>query len=143
LEVCYTLTVTISGCLTVKRLEAELRKREEKPSGTPLPELSGWVREQLKDLAGLLKSDPAKVKSDVRRLNSQLTFQPTEAEPRAHYVVNGQCALSALVFFYLRSRRPAAVWTHLVPGGSASPHMCCGVRSPRSMRVRASSIAAP
>ena len=39
---------------------------------------------QLKDLAGLLKSDPAKVKSEFRRLNLQLTFHPTEAKPRPH-----------------------------------------------------------
>jgi site-specific DNA recombinase len=94
---------------TIKRLEGELRKRDEKPSGKQLPELSGWVREQLKDLTGLLKSDPAKVKAEFRRLNLQLTFQPTEAEPRAHYVVKGQCDLGALVFFYLRSRRQSAV----------------------------------
>ena len=69
---------------TIERLEAELRKRDEEPSGKPHPDLPSWVREQLKDLAGLLKSDPAKVKSEYRRLNLQLTFHPTEAEPRAH-----------------------------------------------------------
>ena len=58
---------------------------------------------------GLLKSDPATVKSEFRRLNLQLTFHPTEAEPRAHYVVKGQCDLGALAFFYLRSRRTGAV----------------------------------
>jgi hypothetical protein len=94
---------------TIKRLETDLRRQDEKPSGQKLPELSGWVREQLTDLTGLLKSNPAKVKSEFRRLNLQLTFHPTEAEPRAHYVVKGQCDLSALVFFYLRSRRPGAV----------------------------------
>ena len=60
-------------------------------------------------VAGLLKSDPAKVKSEYRRLNLQLTFHPTEAEPRAHYIVKGQSDLGALVFFYLRSRRQSAV----------------------------------
>ena len=94
---------------TIKRLEAELRKEEEKPAGKPLPDLPSWVGEQLKDLAGLLKSDPAKVKSEFRRLNLQLTFHPTEAEPRDHYVVKGQCDLGALVFFYLRSRHQSAV----------------------------------
>jgi site-specific DNA recombinase len=94
---------------TIKRLETELRKQEEKPSGKTLPDLPSWVRGQLEDLTGLLKSDPAKVKSEFRRLNLQLTFHPTEAEPRAHYIVKGQCDLSALVFFYLRSRRPGAV----------------------------------
>ena len=94
---------------TIRRLEAELRKEEEKPSGKKLPDLRSWVGEQLKDLAGLLKSDPAKVKSEFRRLNLQLTFHPTEAEPRDHYIVKGQCDLGALVFFYLRSRRQSAV----------------------------------
>ena len=94
---------------TIKRLEMEQRKREEKPSGKKLPDLPSWVGEQLKDLAGLLKSDPAKVKSEFRRLNLQLTFHPTEAEPRPHYIVKGQCDLGALVFFYLRSRRQSAV----------------------------------
>jgi hypothetical protein len=65
---------------TIKRLEAELRKEEEKPSGKKLPDLPSRVGEQLKDLAGLLKSEPAKVKSEFRRLNLQLTFHPTEAE---------------------------------------------------------------
>ena len=60
------------------------------------------------DLAGLLKSDPAKVKAEFRRLNLQLTFHPTEAEPRDHYIVKGQCDLGPLVFFYLRSRRAGA-----------------------------------
>ena len=67
------------------------------------------MREQLQGLTGLPTSDPAKVKSEFRRLNLQLTFHPTEAEPRAHYVVKGQCDLGALVFFYLRSRRQGAV----------------------------------
>ena len=86
-----------------------LRKREDKPSSRPLPELSGWVSEQLKDVVGLLKSDPTKAKAEFRRLNLELTFHPTEAEPRAHYIVKGQCDLGALVFFYLRSRRTGAV----------------------------------
>jgi hypothetical protein len=43
---------------TIKRLEAELRKREDKPSVRPLPDLPSWVREQLQNLIGLLKSDP-------------------------------------------------------------------------------------
>jgi hypothetical protein len=33
----------------------------------------------------------------------------TEAEPRAHYIVKGQCDLGALAFFYLRSRRQGAL----------------------------------
>ena len=84
----------------IKQLEADLRKREDKPPLKPLPELSGWVNEQLKDIVGLLESDPARVKSEFRRLDLQLTFHPTEAEPRPHYVVKGQCDLSALVFSF-------------------------------------------
>lgn len=57
----------------------------------------------------MLKSDPAKAKSEFRRLNLQLTFHSTEAEPRAHYIVKGQCDLGALVYFFLRSRRQSAV----------------------------------
>jgi site-specific DNA recombinase len=94
---------------TIKRLEAELRKSEEKPSGKKLPDIPAWVREQLQDLVGLLKTDPARAKSEFRRLNLQLKFNPTEAEPRPYYIVKGQCDLSALVLFYLRSRRPGAV----------------------------------
>ena len=94
---------------TIKRLEAELRKSEEKPSGKKLPDIPAWVREQLQDLVGLLKTDPARAKSEFRRLNLQLKFNPTETEPRPHYIVKGQCDLSALVLFYLRSRRPGAV----------------------------------
>ena len=43
---------------TIKRLEAELLRKEEKPSGKPLPDLPSWVREQLRDLAGLLSLTP-------------------------------------------------------------------------------------
>jgi hypothetical protein len=66
---------------------------------------------------------PAKVKAEFRRLNLELTFHPTEAEPRTHYVVKGQCALGALVFFYLRSRRPGAVVDPTSEGASGpQPH---------------------
>ena len=109
---------------TIKHLEAELRKEEEKPSGNKLPDLPSWVREQLKDLAGPPKSDPAKVKSEFRRLSLQLTFHPTEAEPRAHYIVKGQCDLGALVFFYLSSRRQGAV---LDSSRERSVHSCTPV----------------
>jgi hypothetical protein len=94
---------------TIKRLEAELRKWEEKPSGKKLPDIPAWVQEQLQDLVGLLKTDPTLAKTEFRRLNLQLKFHPTEAEPRPYYLVKGQCDLSALVFFYLRSRRQSAV----------------------------------
>jgi hypothetical protein len=69
---------------TINRLEAELKKREEKPSGKKLPDIPAWVQEQLQDLLGLLKTDPARVKSEFRRLNLQLKFDPTEAEPRPY-----------------------------------------------------------
>ena len=49
------------------------------------------------------------MKSEFRRLNLQLKFNPTEAEPRPYYIVKGRCDLSALVLFYLRSRRSSAV----------------------------------
>jgi hypothetical protein len=94
---------------TIKRLEAELRKRDERAPVTTLPDIPAWVQEQLQDLVGLLKTDPARVKSEFRRLNLQLRFNPTEAEPRPYYIVKGQCDLSALVLFYLRSRRSGAV----------------------------------
>jgi hypothetical protein len=93
----------------IKRLEAQLKRESQKPDKGKLPELSPWVREQLENLTTLLKTDPARVKSEFRRLNLQLTFTPIEAKPRAHYIVNGQCDLSALVFFYLRSRFQSAV----------------------------------
>jgi hypothetical protein len=53
----------------------------------PVPELSGRVSEQLKEIVGLFKSGPTRVKSKFRRLNLQLTFYPTEAKPRPHYIV--------------------------------------------------------
>jgi len=56
----------------------------------------------LSDLAGLLKDDVARVKAEFRRLNLALTFTPVEAEPRPHYVVKGQCDLSALAFSFVR-----------------------------------------
>ena len=89
---------------SIKRLERELRKAEEKRTAKKLPDIPAFVKEQLQDLVKLLKSDPARVKAEVRRLNLQLTFKPVEAKPRPHYVVSGQCDLSALAFFYLRSR---------------------------------------
>jgi hypothetical protein len=93
----------------IKRLEAQLKREAQKPVSGKLPELSPWVREQLENLTTLLKTDPARVKSEFRRLNLKLTFSPIEAQPRAHYTVNGQCDLSALVIFYLRSRFQSAV----------------------------------
>jgi hypothetical protein len=93
---------------TIKRLESQLKRESQKPASSKVPDLAPWVREQLQNLTALLKNDPARVKSEFRRLNLNLTFNPVEAEPRAHYVVKGQCDLSALVFFYLRSRFQSA-----------------------------------
>jgi hypothetical protein len=50
----------------------------------------------------LLKSDVPKVKAEFSRLNLALTFTPTDARPRPHYVVTGQCDLSALAFSFVR-----------------------------------------
>ena len=71
---------------TIKRLERDLRKAQ-KPTGTKMPEVSAWVEKQLQDVTGLLKSNPAAVKAEFRRLNLKLAFNPIEAEPRPHYVV--------------------------------------------------------
>jgi hypothetical protein len=93
----------------IKRLESQLKRELPKPAATKAPDLAPWVREQLQNLTALLKTDPLKVKSEFRRLNLNLTFNPIEAEPRPHFVVKGQCDLSALVFFYLCSRFQGAV----------------------------------
>jgi hypothetical protein len=94
---------------TIKRLERELKRAEPKPADKPLPELPSWVEQQLQSLTALLKSEPVRVKAEFRRLNLQLSFNPTEAKPRPHYVVKGQCDLAALVFLFLRARRQSAV----------------------------------
>ena len=86
----------------IANLEDQIRSAA---AATPAPKFevtSDWVGQQLGDLAGLLRSDVARVKSEFRRLNLALTFTPTEAEPRPHYVVKGQCDLSALVFSVVR-----------------------------------------
>jgi chromosome segregation ATPase len=90
--------------LTIKHLEAQVKREQEQHKQAPkkLPELSPWIREQLENLTALLKSEPARVKSEFRRLNLHLTFNPTEAKPRPHYIVNGQCDLFALAVSYLR-----------------------------------------
>ena len=72
------------------------------------PDLEGVVGK-------LLKSDPVKVKSEFRRLNLKLTFNPVEAEPRPHFVVQGQCDLSALAISFVQpatheSEHRAPVW---------------------------------
>jgi hypothetical protein len=40
-----------------------------------------WIKKQLSDLAGLLKEDVFRVKSEFRRLNLALTFTPVKSEP--------------------------------------------------------------
>jgi hypothetical protein len=50
------------------------------------------------------------VKSEFRRLNLALTFNPVESEPRPRYVVKGQCDLGALVFFLSDPRIAASLW---------------------------------
>ena len=91
----------------IKRLEKELKRAEDKPTGQRLPDLHVWVEQQLQNLTEVLKTDAAKTKAEFRRLNLQLTFSPVEAKPRAHFLVTGQCDLSALAFFYLRSKSGA------------------------------------
>ena len=66
-------------------------------------DLTDWVETQLRDFASLLKEDVPRVKSEFRRLNLGLSFTPVEAEPRAHFVVEGQCDLSALVFSFVQA----------------------------------------
>ena len=82
-----------------------------------------WVERQLQDLVGLLKSDPTSVKAQFRHLSLQLTFKPVEAKPRPHYIVNGQCDLSALAVLYLRSKNMGAVLDRMLehPAHSRTP----------------------
>jgi hypothetical protein len=82
----------------VAQLECQIRSAAEPRPAANFEITNDWVRQQLGDLAGLLRSDVARVKAEFRRLNLALTFTPTEAKPRPHYVVKGQCDLSALVF---------------------------------------------
>lgn len=93
----------------IKRLEGDLRKGVEKPPKKAVPDLGKWVEEQLLELTALLKDDPARTKAEFRRLNLQLTFKPVETKPRAHFVVSGQCDLSALAFLFLRAKHPGAL----------------------------------
>jgi site-specific DNA recombinase len=87
---------------SVAHLEGQLRAEPAKAPQAAVKDLPRWVEAQLGDLAALLKTDPARVKAEFRRLNLQLTFTPVEAEPRNHYVVKGQCDLSALAFSFVR-----------------------------------------
>jgi len=86
----------------ISQLERQLATDPVKRTDVPVGHLKGWVRAQLSDLVGLLKSDVPKVKAEFSRLNLALTFTPTDATPRPHYVVTGQCDLSALAFSFVR-----------------------------------------
>jgi hypothetical protein len=93
----------------IAALEARLRHARTTPDLSELKEIRPWVVTQLSDLVGVLKNDPIRVKAEFRRLDLQLQFRPVEAEPRPHFVVSGQCGLSALVFMFLRRRLEGAV----------------------------------
>jgi hypothetical protein len=86
----------------IAQLEGQIRSEAEPRPAPKFEVTSDWVGQQLGDLAGLLRSDAARVKAEFRRLNLTLTFTPTDAEPRPHYVAKGQCDLSALVFSVVR-----------------------------------------
>ena len=94
---------------SIAALETRLRQARTTPDLSELNKIRPWVERQLADLVGLLKNDPVRVKAEFRRLNLQLQFRPVEAEPRPHFVVTGQCGLSALVFLFLRRRLKGAV----------------------------------
>ena len=98
---------------SIAALEARLRQARTTSDLSDLKDIRPWVETQLADLVGVLKDDPGRVKAEFRRLNLQLQFRPVEAEPRPHYVVSGQCGLSALVFLFLRRRLKSAVLDRL------------------------------
>jgi DNA invertase Pin-like site-specific DNA recombinase len=91
----------------IAQLEGQIRSAAEPKPLAKVAVTSDWVQEQLGDLAGLLRSDVARAKTEFRRLNLSLSFTPTDASPRPHYVVKGQCDLSALVFSF---SRPSDHW---------------------------------
>jgi hypothetical protein len=87
---------------TIAHLERDLETPAREPTEIDPGDLRLWVERQLTDLASLLREDVPRVKTEFRRLNLALTFKSVEAQPRPHYVVEGQCDLSALVFSYVR-----------------------------------------
>jgi hypothetical protein len=101
---------------SIKRLQAALRRSQEKPPKKELPDLSPWVTQQLQNVTELLKTDVVKAKAEFRGLNLHLVFKPVESKPRAHYVVSGQCDLSVLAFFYLRSKESGAGLDRMLEG---------------------------
>lgn len=62
--------------------EGQIRSAAESRPAARFEVTNDWVRQQLDDLAGLLRSDVARVKAEFRRLTLSLSFIPTEAEPR-------------------------------------------------------------
>jgi hypothetical protein len=93
----------------IRRLEAELATIEGTPApGHLLDDVPCWVAQQLQNLHGLLKDNPERAKAEFRRLNLHLTFTPVDVDTdNPHYVVDGQCDLSALALsFWARAGRP-------------------------------------
>jgi hypothetical protein len=105
---------------SIAQLERELGAATTRPTNVDVGDLTEWVQAQLADLASLLKEDVPRVKAEFRRLNLALTFTPAEAEPRPHFVVEGQCDLSALVFSFVRpADRRRLTAGRRVPSGAA------------------------
>jgi hypothetical protein len=69
---------------TIAQLERQLEAAPVKRPEVPVEDLEQWVRGQLSDLVGVLKSDVPKVKTEFNRLNLALTSTPTDATPRPH-----------------------------------------------------------
>lgn len=90
---------------TIAQLGRELEVAVSRPPKLEVGDLTSWVGERLGDLHTLLKEDVPRVKAEFRRLNLAVRFRPVDAQPRPHYVVEGQCDLSALVFSFVRPGR--------------------------------------
>lgn len=73
----------------IAELEAQVRAAGEVRVQRKLDVPTEW-QHQLSDLAGVLKDDIVRVKSEFRRLNLALTFHPVDGDRRPHYVVKGQ-----------------------------------------------------
>jgi DNA invertase Pin-like site-specific DNA recombinase len=112
----------------IGELEAQIRSSGSPNRPRTVDVSSDSVKRHLSDLAGLLKADFPRVKSEFRRLNLDLTFTPVEGEPRAHYVVKGQCDLSALVFSLVRPADRGILSARRSPG--AVNHLMGANRAP-------------
>jgi site-specific DNA recombinase len=88
----------------IAELEVQVRAVGAPRTTPKIADAEGWVRTQLADLAGLLHDDVSTVKAEFRRLNLALTFTPTDAEPRPHYVVKGQCDFERTGLFFCLAR---------------------------------------